>query len=282
MQPAETSAASAETAAAAIEIAVTLTKPPPKKWPSRRRRRSFIGLSWEVSLAEKPLIGVKTKRTFIGMPSCGTLVGGDVVLRVQDLPVANDEDVVYHWERAAAGPVRFHVLRTETHRLSLSAAALRELEVTWSDQHAPLPVVSATNATDAWLRVVQTPAVPQAGDLLLSIGGASCATAEEARALLQAVRRRVVDGDASRGAPAAVDISLMRGFPLPILGEKGTECLCCPWLSTVTPLRQPRRRGGGGGSASSSTMAETLLEEVSNGGGSDPRSSITALAEMDA
>lgn len=194
------------------------------------------------------------------MPSGMKLVAGDVILRVDDQPVNCERDCAFHWDRAATGPVRFLVQRTETHRLSLNAAALRALELTWStaECHAPLPVVASSNASEAWLRAVQTPAVPQYGDLIIAIGGQGCASAADAAQLFDAARRRATDD-----AAYVTEVSLARGWKEPYEGKPGKDWCglsnCCPRLSQVTPIPKARRAGAQS-SSSSTSMGETLLQ----------------------
>ena len=247
----------------ATTVAVTLQKP-----PRRGTRRQFMGISWHT---ERPPVGVQVRHTFQEMPSCGKLVGGDVIMRVCDEPVSTPEDVVFHWTRVRPGATAvFHVQRHQTHRLLLSRVALRALGLTWSsaETHGALPVVGGTNATAAWLRALQTPGAPQPGDLLVAVDGMAVATREEADALLQ----RAVEAEAHADASAeeeqpdagAVALSVLRGWPQPLVGEAGQECSCCPWLSTVTRVPKPsvtraRAADGGGRAMRMAELAPALL-----------------------
>jgi len=235
-----------DAAAADVSVSVAVKK------PTTRRRRCFMGVTWAETT---PVVGVRVADTFVGMPVCGCLVGGDVILRVAGEPVSTPEDVVFHWHRASAGEIVFVVHRTETHRLCLSRTAVQNLTVQWLAKR--LPIVGATNATPAWLRTMQAPAAPQPGDLLLSIDGEAVSTTELADAAFARAAARQDDDRRS-----LVDISVLRGVPKPLVGEEGRDCGCCPWLGTVTRVPTRRHRSTARSKTNSTDhIAEVLLEE---------------------
>ena len=89
-----------------------------------------MGVSWAVAANTSTGCGVEVKHTFVGLPACGRLCGGDIILRVCDEPVNTPEDVVFHWHHAPSGTeVRFDVQRSETHVFTLSRTALVELNM---------------------------------------------------------------------------------------------------------------------------------------------------------
>lgn len=240
-------------------VRVALVKPSVKTSNRRTRgTRQFMGISWGIIDPNRPIAGVRTAYTFIGLPSAGHLVGGDIILRVSDEPTSTNQDVVFHWERAAAGDtVIFHVHREETHKLVLSHDARDAvLAMGWSTQagKTPAPFLGAgTASADADAPALQVPAAgqspqpssAQAGDLVLAVNGTPVSTADEAAALLQR-------------ADGFVEVAVRRGAPDALEGVEGVDC-CLPCFRSVTvvpkPKRQPKKKAG------SSTMGDTLLDD---------------------
>ena len=142
--------------------------------PRKRGGRVFMGISW--SRPQPMGIGVLVENTFSNMPTQDCLFGGDVILQVSDEPVAKPEDVVFFWDRAAAGAVRFTVKRQETHRFAIGKAAMDNLRIHLQED-ASAPIVATVSwknnqgeethggsAPEELLHTLQQPGFPSLGD----------------------------------------------------------------------------------------------------------------------
>ena len=241
--------------AAVYTIAVAVFKPATKTSLRRGTKRQFIGVSW--NSIDKPPVGVRIGYTFTGLPSAGHIIGGDVILRVAEEPVNSAQDVVFYWDRAAAGTsVLFHLQRKQTHQLVLdreSRDAVLAMGFRTEPGFAPAAILAGTKSTTpagTSSRPVSSVAaemanVAQPGDLVLAVGDTTVANADDAAALL-------------RRAEGAICVSVRRDAPDPLDGVEGSDC-CLPWLSSVTPVPKAKRQTKKGGRTS--TMGDTLLDD---------------------
>ena len=236
---------------------VHLHKPAPHVTWFGRRRRVFMGIGWDHERRDERLVGVPISDTFRGMPSDGVLFGGDVVRSVEGAPVNTDEDIAFLWDRAAPGLVAFEVHRAETHRFSLTAPALRRLQITWLPMAGGAPMVGATNANEQLLAECQLPGFVLPGDLILKVDGLPTATRDAASALLERAAQR--DQAAVGDDLAEIEISVRRGCPLPLDGVAPTRCccgVCCCYCAEVTRVPKPRSANKVGYGANGATLAE--------------------------
>ena len=240
-------------------IRVVLEKPSEGTW--RRSGRTFLGVAFpQPEFWPSDAIGVPISCTFYDFPSCGRLFGGDEIRAVGGEPVATTKDLVFHWDRAPPGRLSFDVLRQETHRLLVGPAALRQIEITWMDRAtSPSPLVASTRGTEELLRKLQQPAFLEAGDLVLRIGATPVGTSEEAAA---ALRQATAAGE-------TVEISLRRGWPEPIHGEKPPhwiwQCFGTPTTVAVPKAKRRkelRKQGDQSGGAMLADLAPRLVEDT--------------------
>ena len=162
-------------------LVVHLSKPPKTK----RGQRQFMGVSWAATAPDSQTYthqsssfgGVEVRHTFVGLPSCGRLCGGDIIMRVCGEAVNTPEDVVYYWHNAPSGTeVRFDLLRRETHAFAITSTALAELNMALSTSEAfQMPVITSMNSvTEHRLRSLQVQGVPATGDLIVASPAATC------------------------------------------------------------------------------------------------------------
>ena len=190
VEPMAASTSTSSSAAESYVVAASLRKPaPPGVW---RRKRVFMGIAWGV-LPNAPAqaarnVGVPISQTFLNMPTCGRLFGGDVIISVNGEAVNAPVDVVHHWETATQGILTFEVRRTETHRYELGQAAidaLRDgrlsLRFDQSTARAPAPIVAYATTSLAQLSALQQQGWPMSGDLILAVGRRPVATAAGGR-----------------------------------------------------------------------------------------------------
>lgn len=216
--------------------------------PERRRgkKRIYVGLCFPTPENwPRHACGVPIRNSFYDMPSFGRLVAGDEIRTVGGEPIASSSDLVFHWDRAAPGPVAFEVLRTETHRLHVSGTALQSIGVSWNECMG-MPVVAAVDASDEQLR--RLPAFLEAGDLVLSIGGSPTGMLSDAKLALERA--------ASFGS--AVEISVRRHWPAPLIG---VEPSCCWERIPVPKARRVKSvKGREIGGAVLADLAPKLIE----------------------
>lgn len=237
--------------AARHSITVHLSKP-----PRRKPRRQFMGVSWS---GQGQVVGVQIAHTFEGLPACGRLCGGDVILRVCGQPVNTAEDVVYHWHHAPPGTdVQFDLQRCETHVFCMSRSVLTSLNIVFgSNDKFLLPVVASTEEfSEERLRLHQVQGVPLAGDLILSIGGTPVATSSAASAVLAQQQQQEQEAPPS---DEVIEIAVQRGWPEPREGEVASDCCCCSngtRTKVPKPKKLPRNR------PTSSTSSGAALAEM--------------------
>jgi hypothetical protein len=252
-----------------------LSKPPKTK---RGRTRQFMGVSWSATAPDNQTStqqssssgigcgGVEVRHTFVGLPSCGRLCGGDIIMRVCNEPVNTPEDVVYHWHNAPSGTdVRFDVMRSETHVFAVTSAALAELNLVFSTSETfQLPVITSMNpVTEERLRMLQVQGVPTTGDLVVSIDGMAVATSAAASAALAALQQQ--PPPPNQPSDGVVEIAVKRDWPEPREGEVAQDfyCCCIP-NSGLTRVEKPRRlppnRGRNG--TALAEMAPPLLDDA--------------------
>lgn len=210
-------------------VTVYCQKPQRGTWSFSGRR--FLG----VSFSQKPADNVDCTiaATFVSLPSAGCLFAGDRVKAVEDKPVARPSDLVFYWDGVAAGPVAIDVIRRETHRFMLSAAALRLFELQW-DLNVCAPVIVATSATPDRLVRLQQPGFLQRGDLIIAVGCKPTGRRQEAAEALRLAAE----------AGQAIEISVIRGVAPPIDGRQESACCSCWPCSKVVAVPRPRRNGG--------------------------------------
>ena len=184
------------------------------------------------------MVGVQIAHTFEGLPACGRLCGGDVILRVCGQPVNTAEDVVYHWHHAPPGTdVQFDLQRCETHVFSMSRLnADKPQHCVWFDDKFLLPVVASTEEFSRNGCVCIKCRVPLAGDLILSIGGTPVATSSAASAVLAQQQQQEQEAPPS---DEVIEVAVQRGWPEPREGEVASDCCCCS-NGTRTKVPKPK------------------------------------------